>query len=245
MSTANKTQNLPKIYYINLDEATDRNEKLLSDFDKYKIKNFERFSAVKVKKSNHRLLSANEFGCLSSHVECFRRISDGIDDYAIVLEDDIDLSAIEQWDFTWDELMSNLPEFGILQLMRNQLFGKFLGVSIKVWDDNDRSTGAYLVTKSYAKFFIEQVDKCGTSFRCLPCLDPGRIGPVADYSLYSYNKTLSINIFKQHLLPSQVSSEAFPGPTTNSIKRINEYIDENGIKLKEVLPLANRTSGTV
>lgn len=237
----NKLEGLPKVYYINLDEATERKEKLLAQFDKYGITNFERFPAIKVKESNHRLLRPSEFGCLSSHVEIIRRIADGIDDYAIVLEDDIDLSAIEQWDFTWDELMSNLPDFGILQLMRNQLESEFVGVSLKTWNSNDRSTGAYLITKSYAKFFTKMAETCQKNFRCLPALEPGKIGPVADYALYCHNKTLSINIFKQHIWPSQISPEAFPGPTINSIKKINAYIDEHGVKLKDVLPFMNGT----
>lgn len=236
----NKLKGLPKIYYINLEEATERNSMMLAQLEKYNITNFERFNAVRFKESRHRILNPSEFGCLSSHVEIIRRIADGTDDYAIVLEDDIDLSAIEQWDFTWDELMSHLPDFGILQLMRNQV-NQFDGVSIKEWDSNDRSTAAYLITKSYAKFFTKMTERCQKTFRCLPSLEPRKVGPVADYALYCHNKTLSINIFKQHILSSQISGVLFPEPTINAIKKINTYIDEHGVKLKDVLPLMNRT----
>ena len=46
-----KLKGLPKIYYLNLDSRKDRSDWMESQFDKYGISNFERYSASTYKAS--------------------------------------------------------------------------------------------------------------------------------------------------------------------------------------------------
>lgn len=73
---------IAKIYYINLDSRTDRNKKILHEFEKLKVTNFERFSAVKSQFGGRN-------GCTLSHVRLWNIINNvHKDDYIMILEDD-------------------------------------------------------------------------------------------------------------------------------------------------------------
>ena len=52
MNLNDKLKNIPKIYYINLDERPDRKNYTESQFDKLKINNWERYSASKYRVEN-------------------------------------------------------------------------------------------------------------------------------------------------------------------------------------------------
>ena len=65
MDLKNKLKGLPKIYYLNLDSRPDRVEWMESQFDKYKISNYERYSASTYKASEldrwkHLILGYNK-----------------------------------------------------------------------------------------------------------------------------------------------------------------------------------------
>ena len=113
-----------------MDSRPDRVEWMESQFDKYKISNYERYSASTYKASEldrwkHLILGYNKdkdrlYRRERHHrVECATAMStlDMIkhwlvtsdDPYCILMEDDYDLYPIDYWHFDWEYLMNNIP----------------------------------------------------------------------------------------------------------------------------------------
>lgn len=207
-----KLQNIPKIYYINLKSAVDRNQYMLDMFKRNGITNFERFEAKKPRISGNPKMSSRSYGCMMSHIYVLSKIANADDKYAIVVEDDIDIDVVEKWDFSWNEFMSRLPEFDIVQLSRHQYAESWrrgnperTGTRFKVWDNGDVCTTGYLVTKEYAKKIVDlfKKDPIGlTGFKNFS----EDIGPVSDFALYDGFNTYSTCIFGFQNFPSQIAN---------------------------------------
>jgi GR25 family glycosyltransferase involved in LPS biosynthesis len=202
-----KLDGIPKIVYINLDKAIERREHIESQFAKYGITNYTRFSGLVALKSKHPKLNKSEYGCLISHLRIIEDFYKNGEDQLIIMEDDIDLSAVENWDFTWKELMDSIPKYEVLQLVRNS--NREDHARLKVWNWEDKSTGAYLITKGYAEKIIKTYKTDPVYLQMFKDISKN-MGPVADYALYKDFNSLSVSIFKQVLFPSQVAGHAFP-----------------------------------
>lgn len=202
-----KLDGMPKIVYINMDKAVERNNHIIESFKKYGITDYDRFSGFAAQKSRHVKLRKSEYGCMMSHLKIIENFYKSGEEQLIIAEDDLDVSAIKNWDFTWKELMDALPEFEVLQLVRNRDTEDH--ARLKVWDWEDKSTGAYLITRGYAEKIVKLYRQDPVGLRAFPDLRK-RVGPVADFALYSGFNSLSISIFKQVLFPSQVADYEFP-----------------------------------
>jgi hypothetical protein len=126
MST-NKLENIPKTYYLNLDSREDRREHTENQFKTFGIKNYERISASKflasefdtwkhlVFNSHREIYKSNlqhrvELGTAVSYIDFLESwLRTTSDPYLILMEDDHDLSYIDDWHFDWNYLMSRLP----------------------------------------------------------------------------------------------------------------------------------------
>lgn len=196
-----KTLDLPKIYYINLDSAEERNKHMVSMFEEYGISNYEKISGI-YGKSTIPQLRDSQWGCLASHMKAIKAISEGQDEYAIIMEDDADISTSDMWDFTFDELVKKAKSFDMIQLIRCQNMW-FTGLAIKKWGIEDRCTGAYLITKEHAKKLYQLYSKTEDLSHINR---PGmHVDFQADAFLYSFGNVLSTVIFKMKLFPSQIS----------------------------------------
>ena len=132
MDLNNKLKNIPKIYYINLDERPDRKNYTESQFDKLKINNWERYSASKYRVENledWQLLLSDKLNTKSNPniiwcaqtITYLNLIEDWLittsDEYAIIIEDDYDLLMSKYWHFDWEFFMNNIPyDWDIIQL---------------------------------------------------------------------------------------------------------------------------------
>ena len=219
-----KLDGIPKIYYINLDTATDRNQYMLDMFAKFGITNFERYEARRYPKSGHKRLNPSQFGCMMSHIAVCKLIAEGNDEYAIIAEDDIDFSAIDQWQFTWKEFMDEMPKFDTLQLVREQLFN-FDGPRLKKWDSYDRSSAAYVITKRYAKSIVSFYNRNKQSLSGFPTSSK-RYQPVADESIYCNGNAYSVSILKITILASQIAESEFDAKAIAQVKRANSILDK-------------------
>ena len=200
-----KLEGLPKIIYINLDTATERNEHMVNMFEEYGITNFERYHATRVTKSPRSDLTSSQYGCFISHLEVIKKVAKGDDEFVIIMEDDTDISTVDQWNFTWNEFISKMPKFNLLQLVRCQIDPQ-TGVSFKVLDRNDHSAGAYIITRDFAR----QITKVyGRDPITLKAFKNARktMGPVADDALFRYSATYSVCIFSMVWLGSQISAD--------------------------------------
>lgn len=228
----NKLEGMPKIYYINLDTATDRNQYMLDMFAKSGITNFERYEARRYPKSGHRKLNSSQFGCMMSHIAVCKLIADGNDEYAIIAEDDIDFSAIDQWEFTWKEFIERVPKFDTLQLVREQLLN-FDGPKLKEWDSNDRSCAAYVITKRYARSIVSFYNRNKQSLSGFPTSNP-IYPPVADESIYCNGTSYSVSILRITILASQIAATEFDTKAVAQVKRANSILDKP-LSLDDVL----------
>ena len=147
----NKLEGLPKISYINIYKHTNRRLHMENLFERYGIDEAQHFSAIVPNRPGHPYLNIGATGCMLSHLTI---ISDfyqkSKDDMMIVMEDDVDLSSIDNWDFSWKEFLAVMPDFEILQLLRNQEAPQQYA-RLKKWEWQDKSTAAYIITKDYAK----------------------------------------------------------------------------------------------
>jgi hypothetical protein len=123
MNLENKLENLPFIYYFNLDNRTDRREYMESQFKKWNIKKYARVSGSKylgskVSEWYHLVKGAiymqgrmpQVTANAMSHIEFFRWWLTFTDDqHLIIMEDDCDLDLIEYWHFDWNYLMKHIP----------------------------------------------------------------------------------------------------------------------------------------
>lgn len=111
-----------KAYVINVDSKTKRMERMRGVASEFSL-NLERVSAVTadelpVKKSFspifNRELSFPELSCFYSHFECWKKIANGKEPFALVLEDDIAMSP--KASALLEELEKSTITFDILRL---------------------------------------------------------------------------------------------------------------------------------
>lgn len=210
----NKLKNFPQVTYINIDSHIKKRNFVESKFKQFNISNYKRFNAITPPISTYKNLNIGEVGCMLSHLHIIFDFYNNKDDMAIIVEDDIDISTINNWEFSWQEFIDSVPEFEIIQLLRNQEPDNQMYAKLKWWDWEDKSTAAYLITKDYAKKMIDTCKDLQDAINNLPNLSDEpewpwnhQVGPVADYALYKNFKTLSTCIFQQtHSLDSVWSS---------------------------------------
>ena len=121
MTIENKLKNIPHLYYVNLDERTDRKQYMETQFKKWGIENFTRISASKFlvsEKENWKHLvigdTTNSFSYAVAHaITHFDFLKDWLnettDEYLILMEDDYDFifnsMPIDQYyDYQFGEL---------------------------------------------------------------------------------------------------------------------------------------------
>lgn len=192
-----KLKNIGPIYYLNLDDQPERKEYMEGQFKYWEIENYTRISAYDgrdddlsdiIKGRYPDNMTSGEIGCTTSHLKAIRHWYETSDSpYAIIMEDDVDISIVKYWDFTWSDFYSKVPyDWDVVQLaiictgaLHVKLHKRFI---------NDFSTACYMITRHHAekllKFHIKD-DKYK--------LDNG-IKPraVADDLIYNSGNTYSI-----------------------------------------------------
>lgn len=167
MNLNDKLKNIPKIYYINLDERPDRKNYTESQFDELKINNWERYSASKYRVENlenwqslitHKLNCNSNYDiiCTALTITYLNLIEDWLiktsDEYAIVIEDDYDLMMSKYWHFDWEFFMNNIPyDWDIIQLSYENpyLYPCFLHPTL-----DSSGVGALLINRHFAEKLI-------------------------------------------------------------------------------------------
>lgn len=156
----NNLSGLPKIYYINMDKSTDREESMQEQFKNLNIVNYERISGSDPAKQNyeefissgHPELNQNQIACSHSHFRAIKKFYEDGGELALILEDDVNLEISNFWNFSWKEFESSLPKnFKIVQLTNNGVVFFYL----KSRDFSNFGTTAYLITREYAKHILD------------------------------------------------------------------------------------------
>ena len=133
-------------------------------------------------------MTSGEVGCTTSHLKAIKHWYDTSNSqYALIMEDDIDLSIVRCWNFSWNEFMANLPyDWDVVQLaiictgsIHVKLHKRFV---------NDFSTACYIISRSHAEKLVR--------FHCRKDkykLDQGvKPRAVADDLVYNSGNTFAI-----------------------------------------------------
>lgn len=161
----NKLENFPSVYYISLEESTDRQKKLEKQFAEYGITPTaiisKRYSESDDEITGKFLSQMNggTIGCVVSHIKAIRKWYEETDEeYAFFCEDDLSLETIQYWDFTWDEFIDSLPEDAdCVQLLTIRSNFDTFEIRERYWDD--WAATAYILTRDYAKKIIDNYIK--------------------------------------------------------------------------------------
>lgn len=118
------------VYYINLDRSPERNEHMIEQLQKHKVKDWKRVKGVDGDKDPSikyikdfgifKPLSSGEIGCTLSHLRAIKTAYDDNVPYALILEDDVVFDFVPHWDKSLKGYIEGLKRpWNILQLYSN------------------------------------------------------------------------------------------------------------------------------
>ena len=195
-----KLQGMPPIYYLNLDGQPERKQYMEDQFKYWEIKNYERVSAYDgrdddlsdiIKGRYPDNMSSGEVGCTTSHLKALKHYLETSDaPCAVIMEDDVDLQIVKNWNFTWKDFYSLVPyDYDVIQLAI--ICTGPLHVALHKRFVNDFSTASYMITRHHAEKIVKHhVSK--DKYK----LDQGvKPRAVADDLIYNSGNTFSIPLF--------------------------------------------------
>lgn len=122
MDLNNKLEGIPKIYYLNYDHHSNRNDYMVDNFNNFGIKNYQRISTSKYTEKNinewknllfdieNYKLSINTAGYSINVIEFLKNWLETTDEqYLILVKDTVDFGIIPYWNFDWSYLMEKIP----------------------------------------------------------------------------------------------------------------------------------------
>lgn len=151
------------IYYLNLDGQPDRMKYMEDQFKYWGLDNYTRISAYDgreddlgdiLKGKYPEMMTSGEIGCTTSHLKAIKNWYENSDSpYAIIMEDDCDLSTVKYWNFTWRDFISKVPYcWDVIQLAI--ISTGDIHVPIHTRFVNDFSTACYAITRHHAEKLI-------------------------------------------------------------------------------------------
>ena len=206
-----KLKGIPHLYVINLDDQVSRWAAAESMLSYWEVENYTRVSAYDGREDDLSSIlkgrypdqmSGGEIGCVTSHLNAMKMFLETDDPYAVMMEDDCDISTVQYWPFEWKDFQAKLPyDFDVVQLaiinpaqITLQLHRRFV---------NDFSTACYLITRRHAQKLMDlhvRDDKYK--------LDNGvKPRAVADDLIYNSGNTYAVPIF---LYKVQMGSSIHP-----------------------------------
>ena len=195
-----KLKGMPPIYYLNLDGQPERKQYMEDQFKYWEIENYERVSAYDgrdddlsdiIKGRYPDNMSSGEVGCTTSHLKALKHYLETSDaPCAVIMEDDVDLQIVKNWNFTWKDFYSLVPyDYDVIQLAI--ICTGPLHVALHKRFVNDFSTASYMITRHHAEKIVKhhvRKDKYK--------LDQGvKPRAVADDLIYNSGNTFSIPLF--------------------------------------------------
>jgi len=227
------------ILYINLEQNKDRNENILNEFKKNKIKNFKRIDAVYGKKYNFKgddigdfkfinnfdkKFSNSELGCTLSHIKAIKHAYENNLGTVLILEDDISFDLLPLWKYTIKEITNLAPaDWRVIQLHNlNCNDEKSLFLKNKICF----STLAYLINREGQKQIIDMFRNNTIIFDKYPEKNVYKLN--ADEFLYplinNYYITQSLFFADNKKMDSTIHQEDTLGHIKSATKILNKYI---------------------
>jgi GR25 family glycosyltransferase involved in LPS biosynthesis len=199
-----KLKGLPSIYWLNLDSDTHRREYMENQFKYWEIENHTRISGYDGRDGDvceHIVgtapdnMSTNEIGCCLSHLKAIRHFYQETDDeYCLIFEDDVMIDLVKYWNFTWKDLIANLPyDWDCVQL--TTICTGNIHVCLHHYFINDFSAAAYLITRHHASKIIKNHIR-GEKFKLNNGVKPRA---VSEDTIFGSGKTYSIPVLLYRL----------------------------------------------
>jgi len=210
--SAHKLRGFGPIYYTNLDGQPDRKQWMESQFDYWEIKDYTRISGHDGREDDlsdiisgryPENMSSGEIGCVTSHLKAIKHWYETSDSpYAVIMEDDCDLSIVKNWNFTWQDFIARVPYcWDVIQLAI--ICTGDIVVPVHTRFVNDFSTACYVITRHHAEKLIKYHCR-GDKYK----LDNGVLPrPVADDLIYNSGCTYATPIL---LYKIQLGSSIHP-----------------------------------
>lgn len=160
-----KIDGIPHVICITTNDSELRLKNFEKQCDKYGINKFTIHSFPRYNDSLYTLngphidkLHINSKGPITSHVSAIKRWYDTqSEDLVLVVEDDINLSTIDYWNFNWLDFLNNLPkDWDCVQLCLIKEDLTNLKIDIHKRLNCDFGCQAYLLTRKYAKKIIDK-----------------------------------------------------------------------------------------
>ena len=172
-SIKEKLINFPPIYYITLSDSVNRQKLFEEQFFLNGIKNVNMVEAYDGRKINYceennivggQYLHQMDSGQIAATISHLKAISEWYynsnSEYAIFFEDDMLIESVNDWNFTWDEFISILPENWKtiqLSLIKDNIKQDDMKLNSRNWWN--WSAGSYLIRRNYAKELIDHFYK--------------------------------------------------------------------------------------
>ena len=196
---AYKLQHFGPIYCINLDGQPERWHYMEDQFKYWKLTDYERVSAYDgreddlgdiIKGKYPDGMSSGEIGCVTSHLKAMKHWLETSDSpYAVMMEDDCDLSLAQNWNFTWQDFIARVPyAWDVVQIAI--ICTGDITVPIHTRFVNEFSTACYIITRHHAEKLVKFHCR-GNKYK----LDQGvKPRPVADDLIYNSGITYACPI---------------------------------------------------
>jgi hypothetical protein len=226
----NKLKNFPVVNYPNLIESIDRKEFMESQLEKYGLKGnayvTERYSTfqneVQIISAVPIMPNTNQHGVTISFLNMMKEWYERADEqYGLFCDDDISFESIDNWNFTWQDVLDNLPEdWQCVQLIR-----------VNEWNDKGMLLGNNHVIPDLRLAKAGLYD-WGTSFMCKrsyvkKVLDRHILGPNAyDFSIKirgTYDQFLPFTV--EHVLLAEICDQTYNFPILLENQEFNSTIE--------------------
>lgn len=152
-------RNFPK-YYINLDRSEDRRKNMENEIKEYKLQNIKRikafdgkeFNSIKEGKidgysyyNNDTKRRKAELAISMSHLKAIKRAYEDGNKYALIMEDDIEMTLVPHWDKNIDEIIEEIPKEAELILLSTWERNKNQDI-VKAHNYQGKNGVAYIIT---------------------------------------------------------------------------------------------------
>lgn len=174
--TVDKLEGFPVVNWITLESSTDRQKYMKKQFKKYGLRSVKHIAAdgraedflttykVKIQPfaNIHEVLDSGGVATAFSHIEAIKSWyyspNVPVEQYGLFVEDDVTFETVDNWNFTWHNIMENLPKgWKVVQLsvIKNRdLNDNDMKCEWRCWDN--WSAFAYIITREYAKELIDK-----------------------------------------------------------------------------------------
>ena len=210
-----KLQDIPNIYWLNLDADEQRRQYMEEQFDYWEITNHTRISGYDARNDDVSCflkgripdnVTQNELGCCLSHLKAIKHFYENTtDEYCLIMEDDVNLNIVKYWNFTWTDFFSCVPyDWDCVQL--TTICTGDIHVKLHLKFINDFSAAIYLISRHHAAKIIRNHIR-GDKYKLDNGVKPRAVsedviletGKTYTIPLFLYNLDMGSTIHPEHI----------------------------------------------